>query len=123
MVAAGNKNRSSQGDALYRYRGAVLALILLCVALVVNEVFGAKGIVALLGQRREYNALRQQVHKLQLENQALQIHNQKLKDDPQTIEKTAREQLHMARPNELIFATPAKPEDSGTAATPLPDGH
>ncbi|MGO9273558.1 MAG: FtsB family cell division protein [Terriglobia bacterium] len=119
MAATENKNRSYDSATLYRYRGVVLALVLLCVALVVNEVFGAKGIVTLLGQRREFNALQQQNRKLQQENQELQIRNQKLQSDPGTIEKTAREQLHMARPNELVYTLTPKPETSGnTTDTP-----
>jgi len=117
MATSENKNRPYDSATLYRYRGVVLALVLLCVALVVNEVFGAKGIVTLLGQRREFNALQQRNRKLQQENQELQLRNQKLQSDPGTIEKTAREQLHMARPNELIYTLPPKPEtpDSSTA--------
>jgi len=119
MAAAENQNRPIDGATLYRYRGVVLALVLLCVALVVNEVFGAKGIVTLRGQKREFDALQQQIRKLQQENQELQIRNQKLQSDPGTIEKTAREQLHMARPNELIYTLPPKSEPSGsTTATP-----
>jgi cell division protein FtsB len=119
MAATENTNRPHDSVTLYRYRGIVLALVLLCIALVVNEVFGAKGIVTLRGQKREFNALQQQIRKLQHENQELQIRNQKLQSDPGTIEKTAREQLHMARPNELIYTLPPKPETSGsTASTP-----
>jgi len=119
MTPTETKDSSYQGANFYRYRGVVLALVLLCVALVVNEIFGAKGIITLLGQKRQFNTLQQQIRKLQQENRELQIRNQKLQSDPGTIEKTAREQLHMARPNELIFALPPKPETPpGTAATP-----
>jgi cell division protein FtsB len=114
MAASENKNSPYDSATLYRYRGVVLALVLLCIALVVNEVFGAKGIVTLRGQKREFNELQQQIRKLRQENQALQIRNQKLQSDPATIEKTAREQLHMSRPNELIYTLPPKPETTVT---------
>ncbi|HMD98843.1 MAG TPA: septum formation initiator family protein [Terriglobia bacterium] len=114
MIASENRNRPYDSATPYRYRGLVLALVLLCVALVVNEVFGAKGIIALRGQKREFDALQQQIRKLQQDNQELQISNRKLQGDPATIEKTAREQLHMARPNELIYTLPPKSEPSGT---------
>jgi len=121
MAATENRNHPFDSATLYRYRGIVLALVLLCVALVVNEVFGAKGIITLRAQKREFNALRQQVRKLQQENQELQLRNQKLQSDPGTIEKTAREQLHMARPNELIYTLPPKPETSGGTTAPPSD--
>jgi cell division protein FtsB len=119
---AGNaKNHSFRSDNVTLYRGAVLALVLLCVALVVNEIFGANGIVALRRQQSDFHALQQQIRQLQQQNQELQTQIRELRSDPRAIERQAREQLHMARPGEIILTLPAKdakPESSPATQPP-----
>lgn len=89
-------------------RNAILALILVCVALVVHEIFGDHGWLALRRQRREYEALQQQIQQLQQENQKLEQQIKALRSDPKAIEKLAREQMKLARPGELIYTLPEK---------------
>lgn len=95
-------------EGMKSYRGAILALILVCVALVVHEIFGEHGYLALRRQRKEYQALQQQIQQLQEENQKLEKQIKSLKSDPQAIEKQAREELHLARPGEVIYTLPEK---------------
>lgn len=93
------------------YRGTILALLLVCVALVVHEVYGEHGYLALRRERREYESLQQEVRRLQEENQQLEKYIEALKSDPKTIERVARDQLHMARPGERIYTLPEKDKD------------
>jgi cell division protein FtsB len=90
------------------YHGAILAMVLLCLALIVNEIYGEHGYLALRHQEKEYSTLRQEVRKLQEENQQLEKYIEALKSDPKTIERIAREQMHMAGPKELIYTLPEK---------------
>ncbi len=89
-------------------RNAVLALILVCVALLVHEVFGEHGLLALREQRKEAVSLQQQIQQLQQENQKLEQQNKALKSDPRAIEKLARERMRLAHPGELIYTLPEK---------------
>lgn len=87
-------------------REIILGLALFCVALVVHEIFGSNGYLAMRQKRREYEALQQQIQKLQVENQQLEEKIKALKTDPKAIEKIAREQMGLARPGELIYTLP-----------------
>lgn len=93
-------------------RGAILGLVLLCVALAVHEIYGDYGYLALRRQQKEYIALQQEIRRLQEENQQLEKRIGALKSDPKAIESIAREQLHMTRPGELIYTLPEKSKDS-----------
>lgn len=93
---------------LKSYRGAILALILVCVALLVHEIFGEHGYLALRRERQQYETLQQQIQQLQDENQKLEKQIKDLKTDPHTIEKLAREQMKLARPGETIYTLPEK---------------
>jgi cell division protein FtsB len=90
------------------YRGAILALILVCVALIVHEIFGDHGYLALRREKQQHELLQQQIQQLQDENQKLEKQIKALKSDPQAIEKLAREQMRLARPGEIIYTLPDK---------------
>lgn len=94
------------------YRDAALILVLLCFALVVNQIFGNHGWLALRRQKKEFESLQQKIQKLQQENQQLEKQIKALKSDPKAIEKQAREQLRLVRPGELIFTLPEKKPQS-----------
>ena len=99
------KRRSGQSRS---YRGAILALLLVWVALIVHEIYGEHGYLALRREKREYDSLQQEVRRLQEENQQLEKHIEALKSDPKAIERIARDQMHMARPGERIYTLPEK---------------
>lgn len=72
-------------------------------------VNGKHGLSAWQRQRVQEKHLQQEIQDLQQENSHLQNHIQRLKSDPDAIEHEAREQLHYARPGEVIYALPAPP--------------
>ncbi len=86
----------------------VLALILVCVVLIVHEIFGQHGLLALRRQRKEYESIQREIQQLQEENQKLERQIKALKSDPKAVEKQAREQLRLARPGEIIYTLPEK---------------
>ncbi|PYV17567.1 MAG: septation ring formation regulator EzrA [Acidobacteria bacterium] len=104
-----------------RYRAALAALVLTAGALMVHEIFGQNGYLALRKQKQEYQALEQQIERLKRENQELEKQVQALRSNPQAIEKVARDDMRLARPGEIIYTLPDK--DSKTkpvSATPPP---
>jgi cell division protein FtsB len=90
-----------------------IALILLFGWGVVN---GKHGLSAWQQQRVKDQQLRQEIDKLQQENAQLRDHVGRLKSDPNAIEHEAREQLHYAKPGEVIYTLPpqSEPQSSGT---------
>ncbi len=104
-------------------RSAIMVLVLVCVALVVHEIFGANGYLALRRQKQQHQALQQQIQQLKQQNAKLQKEIEALKTDPQAIEKLAREQMHLAKPGEIIYTLPTKnqkAEDSASSAQKNP---
>lgn len=108
-------------DDAKSYRGAILALILVCVALLVHEIFGEHGYLALRHQKQQYQALQQQIQQLQEQNQKLEKQIKALKSDPQAIEKLAREQMRLARPGEVIYTLPEKDPKAETPPSTAKD--
>jgi cell division protein FtsB len=105
-------------------RGLMLVLALLFVALTVHEIFGDNGWLALRRQRRQLQAKQRQIQELKRENKQLQKDIQGLQSDPHTIERYAREQMHFARPGEIIYTFPrqnlANPNSSAPPKAPGP---
>jgi cell division protein FtsB len=97
--------------ALYRLRTklATAAVAALAVFLALHVIFGANGTIVYQNKKSEYRSLQKDVDQLQKENQQLSEQIKALKTDPSAIEKEAREQLHYARPGEVIYLTPGQP--------------
>ncbi len=95
-------------DKATLYRNGIYVLALLCVVLIVHEIFGQNGYLALRRQQKELQALQQQIQKLRRENDQMEEQIKALRSDPKAIERLAREQMHLARPGELIYTLPWK---------------
>jgi cell division protein FtsB len=80
-----------------------VALILLFGWGVVN---GKHGLSAWRQQQIQDRQLHQEIQDLQQENAHLRDHVGRLKSDPNAIEHEAREQLHYAKPGEIIYRLP-----------------
>jgi len=105
-------------DKATLYRNGVFVVVLLCLALLVHQIFGPNGLLALRRQQKELETLQQKIQQLQQENEQLERQIKALRSDPKAIERLAREQMHMARPGELIYTLPEKdPQKRPPAAT------
>jgi cell division protein FtsB len=88
--------------------GTAIALI----ALTVGSVFGDRGILNLVGKRRQVEALRGELEGLRAENARLSSEIVALRTSPRAVERLAREQLGLARPDETVFLI--REEDAST---------
>jgi cell division protein FtsB len=97
-----------------RRLGTVAAI---CVTLVLawHVVNGRNGLTSWQQKRTEDKALTQELDQLTQENAHLRDHVDRLKSDPGAIEFEARERLHYARPNEVIYALPEAPQKTAPA--------
>ena len=103
----------SSADAYLRKNARqILGLALL--ALLVHDIFGAHGFIAMRRTQKEIEQVRDQIGKLTNENKSLSSQVNSLKTDPKAIERIAREEMGLARPGEIIYKLPdsAKPGDS-----------
>jgi len=102
------KARPPETSRLLRSARPLLALALF--TLLVYDVFGAHGFLAMRGTQKEIERLRQEIAQFNTENRDLSEQVKALRSDPRLIERIAREEMGLARPGELIFklAPPAK---------------
>ncbi len=99
--------KRSSWDAATLRRNATYVLVLVCIALLVHEIFGQHGFVALRQEKKEINSLREEIRQLQTQNEQLDKRIKALQNDPKAIESLARE-MHLARPGEIIYTSPEK---------------
>jgi cell division protein FtsB len=107
--------------ALYgmRRRLATAGVAIFTLWLFAHVMFGANGMVIYRQKKDEYQNLQKQISELQKENDRYTRQVKSLQTpDPTTIEKEAREQLHYARPGEVVYVAPppVRPSTPGTNA-------
>jgi len=92
---------------------------------VLQDVFGTHGIVAMRRSQQEAIQVQKEIDLINQENLQMQGRIQKLKSDPGTIERIAREEMGLARPGDYIFKLSAKPGDAPAStsqqAAPSPE--
>ena len=102
-----------------RRRLATGTVAVLTVWLFAHVMLGANGMVVYRQKKAEYQSLQKQIDDLQKENDRYAQQVKSLQaPDPSTIEKEAREQLHYARPGEVVYVSPppAHPQSPATNA-------
>jgi cell division protein FtsL len=84
-------------------RAWVLGTVIALIALAVGSVFGDRGMLNLMNKRRQVDTLRAELEGLREENARLTAEIAALRTSPRAIERLAREQLGLARPDETVF--------------------
>ncbi len=102
------------GDRKSIPQWVVWLLGLALLALVVHDVFGEHGYLAMRHSRQELERQQQELQMLIEQNKKLAEEVKALKTDPRMIEKVAREQLKLARPGEVIYTLPESPKPEAT---------
>jgi cell division protein FtsB len=100
------------------YRNGVLVLLLASIALIVHNIFGHNGYLALRRQQKELQTLERQIEQLKFENEQLDRQIKALKSDPAAIERLAREQMHLVKPGERIYTLPDKARGNPPTSSP-----
>ncbi len=106
---------SEAGAYLRQNARKILGLALL--ALLVHDVFGPHGLIAMRRTQKEIEQIREQIGKMNDENKSLTEKVSSLKSDPKSIERIAREEMGLARPGELIFKLPDTARPGGPQKT------
>lgn len=108
------KKKASQPNPVWAFarRRASALLGIALAALLIHDVFGEHGFLAMRRARMEAEKLQQEIQQINADNVRLAEEVQALKNDPRIIERIAREEMGLAKPGELIFKLPPKPETS-----------
>jgi cell division protein FtsB len=99
-----------------RRRLATAGVAMLAAWLFLHVMFGANGMVIYRSKLAERQKLQADIDKLQKENDLYMQQIRSLQSDPKAIEKEAREQLHYARPGEVVYVAPAPQRPANNAA-------
>jgi cell division protein FtsB len=110
---------AEQLSAFFR-RNLYWFLIAGFVLLLLQDIFGTHGVLAMRRSQAEARKIQQEINQLDRENKKLQDHVKDLKTDPSTMECIAREDFGLARPGELIFKTQPRPTDPAHPAPQQP---
>jgi len=103
-------------DKLLHYAPHLMGVFV--AVLLVHDIFGTHGYLAMRQKQQEVQKVRQDMEKLNKENQALQQNVQDLKSDPDTIRKIAREEYGLAGRDEKIIKLPAQKPAAPQAGKP-----
>jgi cell division protein FtsB len=104
----------------FLHRNLYWFLIAGFVLLLLQDIFGTHGVLAMRRSQAEARKIQQEINQLDAENKKLQNHVKDLKTDPSTMECIAREDFGLARPGELIFKTQPRPTDPAHPAPQQP---
>ena len=88
-----------------QYGRGLLGLLVL--VMIVHDVFGTHGFLAMRRTQNEIKKVKADLDALSKENAVLEQEVKDLNSDPQLIEKIARDDLGLARPGEIIIRIPA----------------
>jgi len=89
---------------LQHYGRGMLGLLI--AVMIVHDVFGTHGFLAMRRTQSEIKKVRADLDQLSKENATLEQEVKDLKTDPRLIEKIARDDLGLARPGEIIIRIP-----------------
>jgi cell division protein FtsB len=88
-------------------------LIFVAALIVVDGLFGDRGLVAMMRARHEYDELAASIAHQRTENARLREEARRLREDPSAVEEIARRELGLIKPGEKVFIVkdipPAKP--------------
>ena len=86
----------------FQSKGLVLLLAFLLFILILSFFFGDRGIIEIIKTRRQIAQLEQSIRRLEAENERLSEEVRQLRDNPQALEKAAREKLWLMKKNEQV---------------------
>ena len=93
-------------------RNALWFLVVALAWLLVQDIFGAHGVLAMHRSQIELQKIEHELDQLNNENERLKNNVNDLQTDRTTNERAAREDLRLAKPGELVFKTHPKAADS-----------
>ncbi len=86
-----------------KYKGVILAGLIVWVMCAVSAVIGSRGVVHLRRLHRQQAAAEAIAFDLAQKNRQLREHLRRLEDDDDYLEKLARERLGWIKPGEIVY--------------------
>ena len=110
--------RETLDRARLRKKAASLFLAAALGSLIVYTITGERGAISLYRKWQERRALQAELVALEQRNDGKRAENARLRDEPEAVEKIAREELDLLRPGEVMFVLPEGVEERRPTAPP-----
>lgn len=101
-------------EILKQHGRTLLALLVLL--LVVHDIFGTHGYLAMRRTQNEIAKVKKDISRLHDENAQLDDEVKSLQSDPHAVEKIARDELFLAKPGEIIIKLPQSQQTPQSAS-------
>jgi len=88
------------------------AVMFFFLILLISSFFGKKGLVEITQARKKYQALIQEIERLEKDKIRLEKEIRELEENPRAVEEDARKKLWMMKPGEKVMVKPKKKEKS-----------
>ena len=109
--------KQAQFAALWSQYGRVVLVLCVC-ALFLHDIFGTHGYLAMRRTKLEIERVQGEIKRLNKENADLSDEVKALKTDPHKIESIARDELGLAKPNEVIIKIPQSQRTQSASPKP-----
>ena len=97
------KRRKTRRHTPHKRRYAVWLLVFVASLVIVDNLVGDRGLLAMLRARQEYDELAGTLATIRSENARLRAEVRRLKEDPRAIEEIARRDLGLIKAGEKVF--------------------
>ena len=95
--------RNEERGMSLRRKIALAAVFFFFVVLLIASLFGKKGLIEIYKTRKNYETLLQEIKVLEAKKSRLQQDIQALEKDPEAVEREAREELWLMKPDEKVI--------------------
>jgi cell division protein FtsB len=105
MVRARSRtnSRPSGSGSLFANKAAWISGAIILIILIQIFVFRDEGLYTLLKLKQEIEEMESHIQRLEIEKAALESERDRLLNDPEYLERIAREKFRMAKPGEKVF--------------------
>ena len=101
----------AMGWAQRLWRPAGTVVVALTLLLTWHVIYGKHGVSVWWQMRAQDRALQQEINTLQQENAVMRRQVDRLQSNPDEIERVAHEELHYAKPGEVIYTLQEAPQN------------
>ena len=101
LVSKSGRDKKTKRNSGFEYW--LIWLLLLALFFICVTIFGHNGLLQIGELRRVRKVLKEEIAVLCEENESLRKEIKGLREDPFFIEKVAREELDLVRPNEVVY--------------------
>ncbi len=111
---SGSAHKSRRPSRLFENKIAWVSATIILLILFQLFVLRDEGLYSLLRLKREIKAMETHIARLEMEKAELESERDRLLNDPDYLEKIARERFRMAKPGEKVFHVTIESKQAGT---------